>query len=146
MATTSAVGTEVAMSPDLPTDYTDTAFAALSWSVVGRLQSAPPADGSYDVSTFEDITTGEELKEPDIFRAGEGTCNVAYDLDDAGQDVLRSNVGQKVSIRLTMKNGAIFYRTAVIRSFMPTNISVGSFLIAEVGFAFFGRTVVVEPA
>lgn len=151
MATTSGDGAEIAISTEVPS-YGPTAtqtekvaaFEALDWLVVGAPSSVPPADGRYDISTFENITKRTEDKAAGIFRAGNGTFNVAIDREDPSTNALEDNRGKRVSVRLSMTNGDVYYRRAIVTSFMPTNIAINTFLVAETGFEFLGETVIVR--
>jgi len=145
MALQQAVGAALAVSASLPATHDSTGFEALTPTSVGYINSIPSLDGTRDVATFDDLTTGEEMKFADVMRAGEGTFSVGLDPDDSGQGILESakDSGDKVAILVTLKDGTKYYRTAVVTSFMPTGIETGNVVTAEVGLAFEKSTVKV---
>lgn len=143
MAFQQAVGAEIAAVATLPATHDAAGFAALTFKTVGFINSVPDLDGEYDIASFDDLSTGEEYKVADMLRAGDGTFQVALDSSNTGQAEIEGNVGAKASFEFKLKNGTKYYRTAVIKSFKPTNITVGGFVMADVALAFEKTTVKV---
>ncbi|WP_420013922.1 hypothetical protein [Tateyamaria sp.] len=141
MALQQAVGMAAGVSTTLPATFDSTGFAALTYTACGRLNTAPDLDGEYDVANFDDLTLGTEVKLSDVFRAGEGTMSLGFDEEDAGQAILEGAKGDKVALAFTLKNGTVYYRTAIIKSYKPVNISTGNIVMADVMLAFEGVTV-----
>jgi len=143
MALQQAVGMAAGVSTTLPATVDPTGYAALTMTPCGRLNAVPDLDGEYDIATFDDLTLGEEVKFSDIFRAGEGTMSLGFDEADAGQAVLEGAKGDKVALSFTLKNGTVYYRTAIIKSYKPVNITTGNVVMADVMLAFEGVPVKV---
>lgn len=140
-----SVGTALAVSAVLPATSDEAGFDALTFTPVGKLQSIPDLDGTYDVVTADDLTLGEEYKEAGILRAGDGEFDVLLDDEDAGQNALYGLRGQRAALEITLKSGTKFYRTAAILSMKPTGLSPDSFVMAKVNLAFYGKTIRVLP-
>lgn len=148
MALQQAVGTTIGVSVALPTTWDDdpaTGFPSLDYDTVGRLTSVPDLDGEYDIATFDDLSTGEEIKFADMFRAGEGSFVVGLSGDDVGQVALEGAKGEKVALEITLKDGTKYYRSSIVRSYAPSNIVVGGVVQAEVSLAFERNSVKVAP-
>lgn len=143
MALQQAVGATLGFSAALPATWTAPGFAALTYITVGQLSGLPDLDGEYDITAFNNLTTGEESKFSEVFRSGEGVVTVGFDDVDVGQIALQAAVGNKGSFKFTLKNGKIYYRTGVIRSFKPTGITTGGVVMAEISVAFERATVKV---
>lgn len=143
MALQQAVGASIGVSTTLPATYDQAGYEALTFTAVGKINSMPDLDGEYDVATFDDLETGEEMKFADVFRAGDGTFTVGLDEADAGQTALAGAKGTKAAFEFTLKSGTVYYRTAVVKSFKPTGVSTGNVVTAEVSLAFEGSTIKV---
>lgn len=143
MALQQAVGAEIAAVNALPATHNPAGFAALTFKPVGFIQSVPDLDGEHDIASFDDLSTGEEYKFADMLRAGEGTFQVGLDSSNAGQAEVEGNVGKKLSFEFKLKSGTKYYRIAVVKSFKPTNITVGGVVMADVALAFEKTTVKV---
>lgn len=154
MGLQSSIGIAVAISAALPTTHdaeAATGFPSLTFTAGGKLNAAPPMNGTRDIATFDNLTTGEEEKLPDMFRAGNGELSFGYDEDDAGQAILEAaysatdSAGSTVALEFTLNNGTKFYRLAIITSYEPSG-SVGNVLMATVGCEFSRKTVKVAAA
>lgn len=145
MALQQAVGAAIGVSATLPATHDSTGFAALTFTKVGRINGYPDLDGTYDIATFDDLETGEEIKFVDVLRAGSGSFNVGLDPDDAGQVIVQAafDNGTKMALEFTLKSGAKYYRTAAVTSFRPTNIGTGNIVMAEMSLEFEKTTVKV---
>lgn len=145
MALQQAAGTTVGASATLPASHDSTGFEALTFTTVGYIGDIPPLDGTYDVATFDSLSDAEENKLSDIFRAGGGTMQMALDEDDTGQGVMETAAatGATVALAFTLNSGTVYYRNAIVKSFMPTNITVGGIVRADAELDFTGRTVKV---
>ena len=149
MALQQSVGAKIGVSATLSTTHDDdatTGFPSLTFTNIGRINGYPDLDGTFDVTTFEDLETGEEIKFADIFRAGNGTFMVGLDEADAGQVILEGNKGGKLAFAFTLKSGAVYYRNAILTSYRPTNINVGGVVMAELGLEFEKTTVKVAAS
>lgn len=145
MALQQAAGTTLGVSATLPATVDAAGFGALTFIAVGKLGNAPDLDGTFDIASFDSLSDGAEFKLSDIFRAGSGTVQVAFDEADTGQTALETAAatGATVAIEVTLRSGTIYYRQAIITSFMPTELNVGSVVRADVGMEFTDRTVKV---
>lgn len=144
MAMQGSVGAAVAVSTTLPTTHDTnetTGFPSVTPTPVGRISSVPDLRGTFDVATFDDLTTGEEIKEPDVYRAGNGSFEVALDDEDAGQAALEAAEGTKVALRFTLKSGVIYWRIGILTSVMPSGIATGGFVRMTVNVEFEKETV-----
>lgn len=141
MALQGSVGAAAAVSTTLPASHDATGFGALTPTPIGRIGGVPDLDGTYDVAKFDDLTTGEEIKEPDIFRAGAGSFEVALDDEDTGQAALETARGTKVALRFTLKSGTAYWRIGIITSVMPSGIAVGGFVKMTVNVEFEKSTI-----
>jgi len=147
MALQSSVGVTVGVSSSLPATHDDTGFEALTFTACGKLSAAAPMTGTKDVATFDNLSTGEEEKFADIMRAGAGDMSFGYDPDDAGQVILETAAdadgsGSNVALEFTLLNGDVYYRLAVITSYMP-DPQIGSVLMATVGAEFYRKHIKV---
>lgn len=136
MALQQAVGIAAGISTTLPATHDSTGFAALTFTAIGKLNAVPDMTGEHDVATFDNLTTGEEEKFADVFRAGDGTLSVGLDYADSGQSALEGAVGSKVAWEFTLKDGTVYYRNGIIRSFKPMGFSTGNVVMAEVSVSF----------
>lgn len=143
MALQQAVGASIGVSATLPATHDNTGFGALTYAKVGRINGYPDLDGTFDVATFDDLETGEEVKFADVLRAGSSTFNVGLDEADAGQIILDANKGAKLAFEFTLKSGVVYYRTAILTSYKPTGIATGNVVLAELGLEFEKTTVKV---
>ena len=146
MAIIGAAGTTLGASASLAATKDDTGVNALTFTTVGKTGTMPDLDGSFDVATFDGLGEQLEYKEVDIFRAGSGTLEVALDDDDAGQGILETAAltGAIVGLQATLNNGNKYYREAIIKSFMPTGLTVGGIVRATVDCDYTGRTVKID--
>lgn len=141
-----SVGASIGVSANLPTSHNadaSTGFPSLTFTKVGRINGYPSLDGTYDVATFTDLETGEELKFPDVFRAGNATFAIGLDASDAGQMILSDNIGAKLSFEFTLKSGTKYYRAAILTRYAPSSIAAGNVVNAEVTLEFEKSTVKV---
>jgi len=150
MALQSSVGVSVGVSAGLPATHDSVGFAALTFTACGKLSTAAPMTGTKDVATFDNLTTGEEEKFADIMRAGAGDMSFGYDPADAGQTVLETaadadGASSNVALEFTLLNGDVYYRLAVITSYVP-DPQIGSVLMATVGSEFYKKHVKVDAA
>lgn len=143
MALQQAVGASIGVSVTLPSTYDAAGYGALTMVRVGRPSSLPDLTGVYDIASFDDLSTGEELKFADMLRAGEGTFTLGYDTSDTGQIAIEGAVGDKAAFCFTLKSGVKYYRTAVIKSYMPTNVVAGGVVQSSVSLAFEGTAIKV---
>lgn len=141
MGLQSSVGIAVGVSASLPASHDATGFAALTFTPCGKLSAAAPMTGTYDVATFDNLTTGEEEKLLDVLRAGNGDMTFGYDDEDAGQTILETAAesdtpsAHQVALKFTLNNGDIYYRLAILTSYRPEG-SVGAVLTATVATEF----------
>ena len=150
MALQSSVGVAVGISATLPATHDNVGMAALTFTACGKLSTAAPMTGTKDVATFDNLTTGEEEKFADIMRAGAGDMSFGYDPTDAGQLIIETAAdadgsGSNVALEFTLLNGDVYYRLAVITSYMP-DPQIGSVLMATVGAEFYKKHVKVDAA
>lgn len=148
MALQSSVGITVGVSATLPATHDAAGFAALTFTPCGKLSAAAPMTGTYDVATFDNLSTGEEEKVLDVLRAGNGDMTFAYDDEDAGQTILdtRGNSDtpseHNVAFEFTLNNGDVYYRLAVLTSYRPEG-TVGQVLTATVAAEFYRKHIKV---
>lgn len=147
MAIIQASGTTLGASATLAATKDDTGVNALTFTAVGKVGDLPPFDGTYDTATFDSLSDGEEFKLSDIFRAGGGTVQLALDEDDTGQGIMETAAatGATIGVQFTLRNNVKYYREAIVRSFMPSNIAVGGIVRADCELDFTGRTVKITP-
>ena len=145
MALQQAVGATIGFVAELPTSHDDTGFGTLTYETVGKLEGYPDLDGVYDIATFTGLDSGEEEKFVDVLRAGNSSFMVGLDPDDAGQTAVETAFrdGTKGSFEFTLKDGTVYYRTAAITSYNPTNIGVGNVVMADLGLEFEKTTIKV---
>jgi hypothetical protein len=145
MALQSSVGITVGVSATLPTSHDDdgtTGFPSLTYTSCGKLSAPPAMTGTFDITTFDDLSTGEETKMVDMLRAGSGELTFGYDVADTGQAALvvaadaTADATKKVALAFTLANGDVYYRLAIITSYAPT-ASAGSVLMANVATEFY---------
>lgn len=141
MAISQSVGTTLEVAASWPATDDQSGYEALSFVTAGKLSSLPAARGTKDEATFDDLATGDEIKLIDMKRGGTGTVTFARDDEDAGQDIFETaatdttNTGSRVAIKMTFKNGEIYYRKASVLSYTP-QAAVGQVMTAEVNLSF----------
>lgn len=143
MALQRAIGATIGFAAALPATWDDTGFEALTYLPIGCPSSLPPLDGVFDIASFDCLDSGEETKFADMMRAGEGSFMVGLDDDDTGQIALEAAKGTKGSFEFTLSSGVKYYRTAVVLSYQPTEISVGNVVQAEINLAFEKKSIKV---
>lgn len=145
MALQSSVGITVGVSATLPTTHDDdgtTGFPGMTYTACGKLSGTPSMTGTFDITTFDDMSTGEETKIVDILRAGSGELTFGYDVADTGQAALvvaadaTADATKKVALEFTLVNGDVYYRLGIITSYAPA-ASSGSVLMANVAIEFY---------
>lgn len=140
-----AAGTTMSCSITPPATHDSVGFEALTMTDVAKMSDLPPLDGSFDIATFDSLSDATEFKLSDVFRAGGGTIQLGLFEGDAGQAILESQaaVGAQTSLLFTLRSGTKYYKLGIIRSYMPSNISLGGIIRADVECEFTDRTVKV---
>lgn len=148
MALLSSVGITVGVSAVMAATHDAAGMGALTFTPCGKLSAPPPMSGAKEFATFDNLSTGDEEKLLDMYRAGNGELSFGYDEDDTGQAALKTafqsntDAGSKVTLEFTLPNGTIYYRTAGITSYAPSG-NIGNVLMAAVGCEFYKREVIV---
>jgi hypothetical protein len=144
MALQQAVGITAGISTTLPATHDAAGFGALTFTAIGKLNAVPDMTGEHDIANFDNLSTGEEEKFADVFRAGDGMLSVGLDYDDTGQTAIEGAVGTKVAWEFTLKDGTVYYRNGIVRSFKPMGFSTGNVVMADVSVAFEKTSVKVD--
>jgi len=148
MAIINSVGTLVAVVQAEPATKDQAGFEALSFTPAGCMSAIPPLTGTKEIASFDCLDTGEEIKVLDMDRAGQGDIEFAYNEDDAGQVIIETAAAASthatsvLSLRFTLSNGTIYYRTGLATSYSP-NSAVGQVIQATASMEFFGTHVKV---
>jgi len=148
MALQSSVGITVGVSDTLPSTHDASGFGGLTFTASGKLSDVPPMAGIFDTAAFDDLSTGEEEKFGDILRAGSGSLMFGYDTSDTGQAKLEAaadataDASKKVALEFTLKDGTVYYRLAIITSYVP-EAAIGSVLMANVSVEFYRKHIKV---
>jgi len=152
MALQSSVGITVGVSATLPSTHDDSGFGGLTYISAGKLSDVPPMTGVFDTAAFDNMSTGEEEKFGDMLRAGSGSLMFGYDLvADTGQAALETaadavaDADKKVALEFTLKDGTVYYRLAIITSYVP-EAAIGSVLMANVSAEFYRKHIKVDPS
>lgn len=123
---TTGIGTVLYVSATVPTTTDPTGFAALTWVEVGEITEIPEYGGTSEVVTHTPLKTGVQEKFHGTENAGSLQIPLAYDSEDAGQDILRTAHRNKTQLAFKIEYpkvdaastaGAIDYTIGKVFSF-----------------------------
>lgn len=116
-------GTTIAVSANLPATYDDTGFAALTYTDIGEVTTAPGSGGK----TFEDVSWTTLADAATKHRKGtsdqaEQTMEIIDDRDDGGQDILKTALdsADEISMKVTYNNGEVDYAQILVTGYEGT--------------------------
>lgn len=96
MGTISGTKLYIATTTGDDTDLDKSAFEALSWTEVGKAGSLPDYGRNEAIATYEAF--GGVIKGKGSNNAGDGDIEMAYDADDAGQILMRTQAATKSNV------------------------------------------------
>lgn len=116
-AVTSA-GTTVSISATLPASLTKTAYAALTWTLIGEITDAGEIGRVYNEVTHQPLATRGIQKRKGSFNDGTMTLQMAYAPGDAGQVLIETALADDnaYSIKIALQNGSVVYAKARVMS------------------------------
>lgn len=119
MSNYTGAGTSVHISAAAPATYDAAGFAALSWTLVGELETLPEINVTHTTTSFTNLTTAKTSIAKGAEEAITTNITCALDRDDAGQAMLttaRKSLTAIVSVKVTEGNGDIIYFRAMVLS------------------------------
>lgn len=141
-------GSTLAVSASAPATYDTTGYGALSWTTVGEITDLGSLGKEFNKVTHSPIATYQVIEKKGSYRLGEIDLMCAWDMNDAGQDILRAandSVSSVVSVRITKQGGDIRYFTAQVSKFIEQFGTVDSIVQGAVTLLR-QRDVVYNPA
>lgn len=121
MAIQSSAGTTVAISAALPATNDAAGFAAVTgWAVIGEVSQVGDFGKKYNAITFNDLGTRRVRKLKGSYDPGSLPLDLAKDMDNAGQDLLRTarDSDDDHSFRVTYQDGSIDYFKGLVMDFI----------------------------
>lgn len=106
-----AAGTALYVSASAPATHDSAGFAALTYSKVGKVSDLGEVGEVYNEVTFSPLDEAEVERLAGSYTSGQIPAVFGYDATDAGQDIIRSNVGNNVrlSFKMVLPDGEIWY-------------------------------------
>jgi len=131
------IGITVGVVLGQPATLNEAGYSALSFTPAGNVTSLPDIGGQASVSSYDPMETGVKVKLPGVIDYGSGTIEVAFDKDDAGQEVMSAGFdgagkGLAHSFELTDSEGDAIWFVSKIYSFMYKYGSTGDVIGASV--------------
>lgn len=125
MAVQTSAGASVAISAALPATFDSTGYAALTYTSIGEVTEIGEFQGEYASVTHIPLADRVVRKFKGSVNYGTLPLTMAYDSDNAGQDLLEtaSSDDDDYSFKITMQDGTIRYMTGQVMSF---KLNVGS--------------------
>lgn len=123
-ARTSA-GTTLSVSPNAPSTYDVTGFAALTFTVVGDLSDLGTFGKKFNLVTFNPLGDRKTIKRKGSYNNGTLSLKMAAAPTDAGQIIMEAgaNSDNSYSFLVTTQSGSQYYFSGQIMGF---NLNVGS--------------------
>lgn len=134
MAIQPGVGTLLSVSASLPATETSTAYGAITYTPVGKVESVGAGGKSRQEITFIDLETGEEEVFGGSVSYGSRSIGIGEVLDDAGQVILEAAFtgNSKVAIEIERPDGSLRYFTARVMSFNDQGFTANDIVRLEV--------------
>lgn len=134
-AKTSA-GSFLSISATLPPTYDSAGFTDVSvtWTDVGEITDLGEFGREYNLVTHNPLKDRRTVKRKGSFNDGSVTLQMARDVTDAGQVLLRTAMDDdnSYSCRVTFQDATVVYFTAQIMSYRSTIGSVDQITMATV--------------
>jgi hypothetical protein len=115
-------GLTLAVSTAAPATYDAAGYGALTYTTVGELTDLGSGLGrQYNTVTHSPIATSQVIEKKASYKLGSIDMMCAWDMSDAGQDILRTAADsqtQILSIKITKQSGDIRYFTAQVAKFV----------------------------
>ena len=128
------VGTLLSVSASLPLTETATAYGAITYTPVGKVESVGAGGKSRQEITFIDLETGEEEVFGGSVSYGSRSIGIGEVLADAGQVILEAAFtgNSKVAIEIERPDGSLRYFTARVMSFNDQGFTANDIVRLEV--------------
>jgi hypothetical protein len=115
-------GSVLAVSTAAPATYDAAGYGALTYTAVGELTDLGSGLGrQYNTVTHSPIASSQVIEKKASYKLGSIDMMCAWDMSDAGQDILRTAADsqtQILSIKITKQSGDIRYFTAQVAKFV----------------------------
>lgn len=124
MTSITAGGTLVALSTSAPATFDSSGYGAVSgFTTVGEVDDVQGEIGRlYELATrYALARDGAPTHAVTNFDDGSITLPIALDFADAGQDLIRANAGNTLTVKITLPSGVIIYCQAILLG-APINI------------------------
>jgi len=134
MALQPGVGTLLSVSASLPLTETQTAYGAITYTPVGKVESVGAGGKSRQEITFIDLESGEEEVFGGSISYGSRSVGIGEVLDDAGQLILEAafNGNSKVAVEIGRPDGSLRYFTARVMAFNDQGFTANAVIKLEV--------------
>lgn len=106
-----AAGAALYVSASVPATHDSAGFAALTYSKIGKVSDLGEVGEVFNEVTFSPLDEAEVERLAGSYTSGQIPAVFGYDKDDAGQDIIRTNVGNNVrlSFKMVLPDGEIWY-------------------------------------
>ena len=133
MVSSTSAGTTIALSAAAPATFDNTGYSALTYTVIGGVESIPAFGAQIAVNTFQPLN-GPQDKHKGPVNYGSLQIPVALDGSDAGQTLLRTAAAPSnnalYSFKVTFPNGDVRYFQGRVFGFQETPGSATNVLMA----------------
>jgi hypothetical protein len=115
-------GSTLAVSVGVPAAEDAASYGALVWTAVGEITDLGGSLGrDYNIVEHSPIAQARVIQKKGSYRLGSQDLVMAWDQNDAGQDILRTAANDPddiVSIRITKQSGDLRYYRAQVSKFL----------------------------
>jgi len=125
-----AAGATISISATLPASITQTAYAALTWALVGEVTNIGEIGRAWQVATHQALAKDYADKLKSTYDDGQVAIQAAYAPGDAGQVIVTAAVESKngYSFKITQDDGEIRYFQALVLSAPVTTGASGDII------------------
>ncbi len=115
----SSIGSCMGFSAALPATLNETGFAALTFTPSAEVTNIGDIGPENQVNTYDTVCDGKVNKRMGATNFGQQELELAFDIDNAAQIILKSAVNSKVAIAVeeNLSSGDTMYYVAYVASF-----------------------------
>ena len=133
MTVATSAGATIGISVSLPAGDEQTDFEALSFDLIGEVESIAEYGTTYNPVTFTALADRRVRKFKGSYDNGDPTLSIGLDRDDAGQQaaITARDQDADVAFAVTYQDGSIDYFTGKVMSFTRNIGSVENITMAN---------------
>lgn len=123
MAFETVAGSTIGLSTAAPATYDAAGYGALSYTNTGEITDLGQGLGrAYNTVSHSPIASRQVVEKKGSYRLGTLELMMAWDMDDAGQDIARAAAlnDSILSVKITKQGGHIRYFTAQVSEFVES--------------------------